>query len=187
MGKVVFTMNVSLDGFVETADHNLDWSLVDDELHAWFNDHERAAGAFVYGRRLYEVMAAYWPTGESDPNGTDTTREYARIWNAKPKIVFSRTLDSVAWNSRLVRTDVVDEIPKLKAEFEAELHVAGPTLAAPLIERGLVDEYQLLVHPVVIGGGTPYFPDLRSRLPLRLLDTRQFGSGVVYLGYAPAS
>jgi len=96
MGKLIYLFNVSLDGFVETVDHSLDWSVVDAEVHSWFNEQSRAVDASLYGRRLYEVMAAHWPTAESDPATTEVEREFARIWNAMPRIVFSTTLDSVS-------------------------------------------------------------------------------------------
>src|SRR3954447_12400902 len=140
MGKLIYLMNVSLDGFVETVDHGLEWTRIDEELHSWFNDQERRMDAVLYGRRLYEVMAAYWPTAASDPNATEIELDYARIWNAEPKIVFSRTLDSVTSNSRLVAGDVGEELAKLKAEFPGDLGVGGPTLAAQFIQRGLVEE-----------------------------------------------
>ena len=95
MGKLIYNLNVSLDGFIETPDHSLDWTAVDDELHRWFNDETRTLDATLYGRRLWEVMAAYWPTGEDDPSATDVTREFAAIWNAMPKVVFSTSLESV--------------------------------------------------------------------------------------------
>jgi len=184
VGKLIYLLNVSLDGFIETPDHGLDWTVIDDELHAWFNDQTRDLDATLYGRRLYEVMAAYWPTGESDAAGTETTREFARIWNAMPKIVFSTTLESVDFNSRLVRGDVGEEFAKLRAEFDGDIGVAGPTLAAEFIKRGLVDEYRLVIHPVVLGAGTPYLPPLDRPIGLRLTETRVFGSGAVYIGYA---
>jgi dihydrofolate reductase len=183
MGRLIYMLNVSLDGFVETPDRSLDWTAVDDELHSWFNDRTRELDASIYGRGLYEVMAAYWPTAGSDPASTETEREFARIWNAMPKVVFSTTLTSVAWNSRLVYGDVADELARLRLEFPGDLDVGGATLAAEFIRRGLVDEYRLVVHPVVLGAGTPFFPALDSPIPLRLIETRTFGSGVVYLGY----
>jgi dihydrofolate reductase len=183
MGKLIYLLNVSLDGFVETVDRSLDWTVVDDELHTWFNDHSRTLDASLYGRRLYEVMAAYWPTAESDPAATGPMREFARIWNATPKVVFSTTLDSVGPNCRLVAGDVGDRLAELRSEFPGDLEVGGATLASAFIERGLVDEYRLVVHPVVLGAGKPYFPDLRDRVGLRLVETRTFRSGVVYLGY----
>jgi dihydrofolate reductase len=186
MGKLIYAMNVSLDGYVETADHSLDWTSVDAELLNWFNDHERSADAFLYGRRLYELMAAHWPTAGSDPSAADYMLEYARIWNAKPKVVFSTSLDSVAWNSRLVRGDVGEELERLRAEFPGDLHVGGPTLASAFIRRGLVDEYRLLVHPVILGGGTPFFPTLDAPIRLSLLETRRFESGVNLLAFQTA-
>jgi dihydrofolate reductase len=185
MGKVRYLMNVSLDGFIETVDHGLDWTLVDDELHAWFNEQEAGVDAFLYGRRLYELMAEYWPTAESDPNATHVMVEYARIWNAKPKIVFSSTLESVDWNSRLVRGDVVEELGRIRKEFPGDLGIGGATIAAELVRQNLVDEYGLVVHPVILGAGTPFFPSLSHPLNLELFDTRRFSSGVIYLGYRP--
>jgi dihydrofolate reductase len=183
MGKLIYLFNMSLDGFVETVDHSLDWTIPDDELHLWFNEQSRAIDASLYGRRLYEVMAAYWPTAESDPAATEQELEFARIWNATPKIVFSTTLDSVGPGCRLVAGDVGDRLAEIRSEFPGDLEVGGPTLASAFIERGLVDEYRVVVHPVILGAGTPLFPTLRDRIGLRLLETRTFGSGVVYLGY----
>lgn len=184
MGKLIYLMNVTLDGFVETVDHGLEWSRIDEELHAWFTEQERALDAVLYGRRLYEVMAAYWPTAESNPDASEVERDYAGAWNAHPKIVFSTTLDSVVSNCRLVSGDVGEELAKLKAEFAGDLGVGGPTLAAEFIRRGLVDEYGLVVHPVAIGAGTPYWPPLPHPIDLELVDSRTFASGVVYLRYA---
>jgi dihydrofolate reductase len=184
MGRLIYTLNVSLDGYVETPDHSLDWTNVDDELHTWFNDYLRELDASLYGRRMYELMADYWPTAESDPSATDVMRDFGRIWLEMPKIVFSSTLDSVDWNSRLVSGDVGERLTEIRSEFDGDLGVGGPTLASAFIERRLVDEYRLVVHPVVLGSGTPFFPALRDRVGLRLLETRTFESGVVYLGYA---
>lgn len=184
MGRLIYLLNVSLDGYVETPDHRLDWAIVDDELHSWFNDRMRELDASLYGRGLYEVMAGYWPTAESDPSTTDTERDFARIWNAMPKIVFSSTLPSVEWSSRLVRGDVGDELARLRAEFDGNLAVGGATLASAFIRRGLVDEYGLVVHPVILGSGTPFFPQLETPIRLRLTETRTFASGVTYLRYA---
>jgi dihydrofolate reductase len=183
VGKLIYLFNVSLDGFVETVDRSLDWTAVDDELHTWFNEHSRTLDASLYGRRLYEVMASHWPTAESDPDATEPEREFARIWNATPKIVFSTTLTAVGPGCRLVAGDVGERLTELRSEFAGDLEVGGPTLASAFIERGLVDEYRVVVHPVVLGAGRPYFPTLRDRIGLRLLETRTFGSGVVYLGY----
>jgi dihydrofolate reductase len=184
MGRLIYGMNVSLDGYIETPDHSLDWTIVDDELHSWFNDRFRKLDASLYGRRLYETMIAYWPTGESDPASTEVMREFARIWNRTPKIVFSSTLTEVAWNSRLVRGDVGEELGRLRKEFDGDMEVGAAKLAASFIRRGLVDVYQLIVHPVVLGAGTPFFPVLENLMRLRLVETYRFASGVTYLGCA---
>jgi dihydrofolate reductase len=164
MGRLIYTLNVSLDGFVETADHSPDWGTADDELLTWFSHTTRELDATIYGRRLYEVMAAYWPTGESDPAATEPMREFARTWNAMPKVVFSTTLPSVEWNSRLVRGDVAEELARLRQEFRGDLGVGGPTVAAEFIRRGLVDEYRLVVHPVVLGAGASPVPCLLTEI-----------------------
>ncbi len=128
-------------------------------------------------------MAAYWPTGEANPASTEPMREFARSWNATPKVVFSHELESVEHGARVARGDVGEELAKLHREFEGEIEVGGPALAAQFIERGLVDEYQMVVHPVVLGAGTPFFPPGVSRFDLRLTETRVFATGAVYLGY----
>jgi dihydrofolate reductase len=131
-------------------------------------------------------MAGYWPTAEADASAPDYIAEFARIWKEKPKVVFSRTLESVGWNSRLVSDDIPGEIAKLKAEPGGDLSVGGARLAAALIRRGLVDEFRPIVHPVVLGAGTPYLPASGEAFPLRLVETRSFDSGAVYLRYQAA-
>ena len=185
MGRLIYLLNVSIDGFAETADHGLEWTAVDDELHTWFNDQMRSLDATLYGRRIYEFMAAYWPTGEEDPAATDATREFARIWNPMPKIVFSTSLEQVEHNSRLVRGDVGAVLEALRAEFDGDLAVAGPNLAGQFVRRGLVDEFRLVVHPVVLGAGTPFWPQLDTPLRLRLTETRPFGIGAELRTYVP--
>lgn len=182
MGRLVFSMSVSLDGFVDTPSHSLDWVLVDEELHSFFNDQSRELRASLYGRRMYEVMAA-WQTMESDPSATPAMLEFARIWKGIERVVFSRTLDEVDPGSRLVRDDALAEVARLKARPGYDMDVGGPTFASTLIRAGVVDEYRLFVHPVILGAGTRFFPPLEDRIGLRLCDTRTFGSGVVYLAY----
>ena len=186
MGKLIYAMNVSLDGFIETPDHSLDWGSVDAEIHSWFNDRMRDLSASLYGRKLYEVMAAHWPTAEEDPNTPPVEIEFARIWNATPKIVFSNTLTEVHHNSRLVHGDVAEVLTDVRREFDGDLEVGSANLAGQFIERGLVDVYQLVVHPVSIGSGTPFFPALNQPLRLHLIETKRFESGVVALTYRPA-
>jgi len=187
MGRLTYSMSVSLDGFVETSSRSLDWVLVDEELHSFFNDEARAMSAFLYGRRMYQLMVDYWPTAETDPSATPAMREFARIWKEKPKIVFSRTLPRVEWNSRLVREDAAGEVARLKAQPGFDMDVGGPTTAAMLLRAGLIDEVRLFVHPVILGAGTPFFPVLEGRIELQLLETRTFGSRVVYVRYETTS
>ena len=186
MGKLIYLLNVSLDGFVETPTHSLDWATVDEELHAWFNDQMRALDATLYGRRIYELMADHWPTAEADPSATNVEREFARIWNPMPKIVFSSSLEHVEHNARLVHGDVATVLEDLRREFDGDLGVGGPNLAGQFVRRGLVDEYQLMVHPVVLGAGTPFWPELDAPLRLRLTESHTFTSGVELRSYVPA-
>lgn len=185
MARLVYMMNVSLDGFIETPEHSTDWATVDEELFGWFTEQIRAAAAFLYGRRLYETME-YWAGAASDPDATPAMREFGAIWTARPKIVFSSSLTHVAHNSRLVAGDPVEEWARLRSEFDGELHVEGPTLASAFVRRDLVDAYRLVVHPVVIGAGTPFWPALDRPIPLRLTETHRFTSGATLLEYARA-
>jgi dihydrofolate reductase len=187
MGRLIYSMSVSLDGFVETPSRSLDWVQVDEELHSFFNDAAREMSTFLYGRWMYELMSGYWPTAEADPAATPAMIEFARIWKEKPKIVFSRTLETVEWNSRLVPDHAAAEVARLKAQPGFDMDVGGPTTAARLIRAGSIDEYRLFVQPVILGSGTPFFPGLDDRVGLKLLETRTFGSGVVYLRYAAVS
>ena len=186
MGKLVYLLNVSLDGYISTPDSRLDWTIVDDELHGWFNDRMRELDATFYGRRIWDVMSAHWPTGESDPAATDVMREFARIWNPMPKIVFSNSLDHVEHNARLVRGDVGPVLESARREFDGDLGVAGPNLAGQFVRRGLVDEYRLVIHPVVLGAGVPFWPQLDAPLRVRLTDQHAFSSGVELRTYVPA-
>ena len=187
MGKLIYNLNVSIDGFIETPDRSLEWATVDEELHTWFNDQTRALDATLYGRRLYEVMAAHWPTAEDEPSTTEVEREFARVWNPMPKIVFSTTLERVEHNSRLVSGDVGTVLADLRREFDGDMGVAGPNLAGQFVQRGLVDEYRLIVHPVVLGAGTPFWPELDAPLGLRLVDRHEFGGGQELRAYVPSS
>jgi dihydrofolate reductase len=186
LGKLIYLMNVSLDGFVSTVDGGLDWSTVNDEIHSFFNEQTRGLDASLYGRRLYETMSSHWPTAADDPNIVPVELEFAKLWNAMPKIVFSHSLTEVHWNSRLVRGDVADQLAQIRQEFSGDLDVGGATLAASFIEQGLVDEYRLMVHPVILGEGKPFFPKLDQPIRLQFVESRRFGSGHVYLRYASA-
>jgi dihydrofolate reductase len=182
MRKVIYSMSVSLDGFIAGPNGEIDWGAPDEELHRFHNQRTREIGAHLCGRRLYEVMT-YWETAEENPSAPQHVLEFARIWKQLPKIVFSKTLDTVEGNYRLVRGGVDEEVAKLKEEPGKDLAVGGAGLASSLIELGLVDEYRLFVIPVVLGAGTPYFPPLEQRIELELVETRTFGSRVVYVRY----
>ena len=187
MRKVTYTMMVSLDGFIEDPDHSLGWVRIDEELHRFANDLARASDVFVYGRRMYETMV-FWLTADASPEAKDYEVEFARIWQAKPKLVFSKTLEEVEPRSRLLRDGLAGEVAELRSGSGGMIEVSGAEIAGALIERGLVDEFGLIVQPVVLGGGKPYWPPLQSPRSLRLLETRRFSSGVVYLRYeAPSS
>jgi dihydrofolate reductase len=185
MRKLIYSFGVSLDGFIAAPDGDIDWSAPDEELHRFHNQQARELGAEIYGRRLYEVMR-FWETVEEDPATPEHMLEFARIWKQTPKIVFSRTLERVEGNFRLVRDDAAEEVARLKQEPGKDLAVGGAGLASTFIKAGLVDEYRLFVSPVILGGGTPYFPPLDERINLELLETRTFGSRVVYVRYRRA-
>ncbi|MEO7119283.1 MAG: dihydrofolate reductase family protein [Candidatus Limnocylindrales bacterium] len=186
MGRLIYALSVSLDGFVETPRKSLDWVQVDEELHAAFNDEARSLSAFLYGRRMYELMSDYWPTAALDPSAKPVELDFAEIWRDKPKVVFSSSLERVDWNSRLVRDDAGAEVARLKAQPGFDMDVSGPTLAASLARLGLIDEYHVFVHPVILGAGTPFLPPLEDRIRLRLLSTQRFDSGVICLRYETA-
>ena len=185
MRKLIYSMTVSLDGFIAGPGGDIGWSAPDEELHRFHNDQVRELGAHLLGRRLYETMV-YWETADQDPSASEVTLDFARIWQALPKVVFSRTLDRVEGKTRLAAGDVAEEVVRLKAEPGGDLAVGGAGLASELIERNLIDDYRLFVSPVVLGGGTPYFPAVERRIELGLLETRTFGGGVEYLHYARA-
>ena len=182
MRKVIYSMGVSLDGFIAGPGGEIDWSAPDEELHRFHNERTRELGAQLCGRRLYEEMT-YWETAEENPSAAEYELEFARIWKDLPKIVFSTTLEKVEGNARLVRDGVAEEVAKLKEQSGKDMAVGGAGLASTLIELSLVDEYRLFVSPVVLGGGTPYFPALDERINLELVETRTFGSRVVHLRY----
>jgi dihydrofolate reductase len=187
VGNVVYLLNVSLDGFVEDSAGTLGWANVDHELHTYFNERARATGAFLYGRRMWELMSSAWPTADEQPGVTAAEAEFAAIWRPKPKVVFSRTLEEAEWNTRIIRADLPGAIAELKAEFDGVLGVGGPGIAGSLMRLGLVDGWELVVHPVVLGGGKPFWPDGGPREQLALFETRTFGSGAVLLRYGRRS
>jgi dihydrofolate reductase len=184
MRRVIYSMTVSLDGYIADPGGEIDWSAPDEELHQFHNDRVRELAAHFLGRRLYEVMR-YWDS--ADPDWGSVEREFAAIWQALPRIVFSTTLDAVEGGARLATNGIADEVAALRAQpGEGDIGVGGAGLAADFIRLGLVDEYQLFVSPVVLGGGTPFFPPLDERLELELVESRTFASRVQYLRYTRA-
>jgi dihydrofolate reductase len=186
MRKIILMMSVSLDGFIEGPNREIDWHMVDDELHSHFNEQIKAMGAVLNGRVTYELMAEFWPMADKDPSSTKPMVEFAGIWRDMPKIVFSKTLQHADWNTAVVRDVVPKEIMKLKAQTGGDLGLGGADLAATFMRHDLIDEFRIYVHPIVIGEGKPLFPSLDSKIKLRLLDTRTFGNGVVLLRYQRA-
>jgi dihydrofolate reductase len=185
MGKLIYGMNVSLDGYVEDPSGSIEFSAPDDDVHRAANEQAREASAFLFGRRLYEVMEDYWTTAATREGVPDVEAEFARAYVATPRIVFSDTLDRVPEGVRLVRSiDAVAEVTRLKRESDGPLDLGGPTLAASLID--LIDEFRLFVVPVAVGGGKPFFPPGREPLRLRLFGHRVFASGTVELRYERA-
>jgi dihydrofolate reductase len=182
MRKVIYSIAVSLDGFIAGPGGEIDWSAPDEELHRFHNQQTRELGAHFCGRRLYETMV-FWETADQNPSATQYELEFARIWQDLPKIVFSKTLETVEGNARLVRDGIAEEVAKLKEQPGKDLAVGGAGLASSFMKLGLIDEYRLFVSPVVLGGGTPYFPALEERINLELVETRTFGSRVVYVRY----
>jgi dihydrofolate reductase len=189
MAKLIYSAIASLDGYVADEDGNFDWAEPDEEVHRFVNDLERPVGTYLYGRRMYEVMR-FWETVDTAPGTApgqpDYGREYARVWQAADKVVYSRTLERPSTARTRVERDFDPEaVRRLKAEASRDLSVGGPGLAAEALRAGLVDELHLLLAPVVVGGGNRALPD-KVRVDLELVDERRFGSGMVFLHYRTA-
>ena len=183
MRKIVLMMSVSLDGFIEGPHRELDWHVVDDELHSHFNEQLAEMSAFLHGRVTYELMAEFWPTADTDPASTRPMVEFARIWRDMPKIVYSKTLEHADWNTTIVREVVPEEVRALKGQPGGDMALGGADVAAAFMGHDLIDEYRLYVHPVAIGAGKPLFPRSAVRTKLHLSEVRTFGNGVVLLRY----
>jgi dihydrofolate reductase len=183
MRKVIVSNLISLDGFIAGPNGEIDWFSWDKELESHSKDQIASMGAILFGRVTYELMADYWP------NASDTENDPAIIdaMNNLPKVVFSRTLESVEWNnSRLVKGDIEGEVARLKREPEKDIVIFGSgSIVSALSQAGLIDEYRIFVNPVVLGGGKPSFPGMRSRLGLKHINTKTFGSGLVLICYQP--
>lgn len=181
MGKIIYSMHVSLDGYIEDPNGGIEFSAPDDDVHRMANEQARQASAFLFGRRLYEVMEEPWTAASRRDDLPDVEAEFARAYVETPRIVFSDTLDTVPEGVRLVRSgDAVAEVTRLKQQTEGDLSLGGASLAASLVD--LIDEFRLYVMPVVVGGGKPFFA-ARKQLHLRLIEHRAFASGTMCLRY----
>jgi dihydrofolate reductase len=182
MAKLIYVMNASLDGYIADEDGKFDWGAPDEEYYSFINDLLRPVGTYLYGRRLYELMTV-WETDPAAAAQSPAAREFAEIWQAADKVVYSRTLAAAATTRTRIERDFDPQaVRQLQAAAERDLTVGGPALGAHAITAGLVDEYHLFVWPVVVGGGKRFLPN-RARLQLELQDERRVGNGVVYLRY----
>ena len=186
MRSVTYSMNVSLDGYIVGPDGRFDFSAPDKDVFRFWIDEIRDVGVHLMGRRLYETML-YWETAEQSGSLDDAELEWAALWKPLPKVVFSTTLTTVVGNARLASGTLAEEIERLRAEpGEGEIAIGGATLAAQAAALGLIDEYRAVVYPVLVGGGTPFFPRRERQVDLELVETRTFSSKVVYLRYRVA-
>jgi len=184
MRKIIYMSSVSVDGFMEGPNREIDWHMVDEELHRHFNEELRGMGAFMSGRVTHDLMADFWPTADADPESPETMREFAGIWRDMPKIVFSRTLERADWNTTVLPEVVPEEIVRLKEQAGGDLVLGGSDLAITFMRHDLIDEYRIYVHPVAIGRGKRMFQLSEFSFPLQLAETRTFGNGVVMLRYS---
>ena len=182
MAKLIYSAITSLDGYIADEDGNFDWAAPDEEVHAFVNDLERRIGTYLYGRRMYDVMR-YWETAPTIGDQAAVAKDYAKIWQAADKVVYSRTLNSASTSRTRIEKDFdTAAVRRMKAAASGDLSVGGPELAAQAIKDGLVDEIHLFLVPILVGGGTRALPD-HVRVKLQLLDERRFADGVVYLQY----
>jgi dihydrofolate reductase len=181
--SVTYSMSMSLDGYIVGPDGRFDWTVLDPAVFRFWIDEIRGVGVHVLGRRLYETML-YWETADQNPSLGDAELEWAALWKPLPKVVFSTTLSALQGNARLASGGLAAEIERLRAESgEGDIAIGGATLAAQAAALGLIDEYQAMVYPVLVGGGISYFPQGERRVDLELVETRPFSSRVVYLRY----
>ncbi|MES9537607.1 dihydrofolate reductase family protein [Actinomadura sp. NPDC000600] len=185
MRSVIYSMAVSLDGYIVGPDGGFGWAAPDEEVFRFSIDEIQGVGVHLMGRRLYETML-YWETGDQVSSFDDSEREWAALWNPLPKVVFSTTLTEVRGNARLASGGLAEEIERLRAEpGEGSIAIGGATLAGQAADLGLIDEYRVRVYPVLVGGGIPYYPQHKRQADLELVETRTFAR-VVYLHYRMA-
>ncbi|GAB2505508.1 dihydrofolate reductase family protein [Nocardiopsis aegyptia] len=183
MRKLTYGMNLSLDGYIAAPGGDLGWGVQSDELFQWWSDRVDTTGLALYGRGLWEAMSSHWPSADEQPGATPAAIEFAGRWRHMPKVVFSSTIGTVDWNARLVTGDAVTEITRLKADDGGPMDIGGATLAAAAMRAGLVDEYVIVTHPVLVGGGTWFYTALDDWVNLNLVETRTFPDGVVLTRY----
>jgi dihydrofolate reductase len=182
MGRLIYSMITSLDGYAEDANGDFGWNATEDDVHDFVNEAYSDVGTYLYGRRMYQTMV-YWETADQDPEQPPVVLDYARVWQAADKIVYSATLEkATSARTRIERSFDPEAVRRLKADSDRDLTVDGPTLAATAIKAGLVDEIHQLVCPVIVGGGNRFFPT-DVRLDLELVSERRFGNGVIHLRY----
>ncbi|MEV4557116.1 dihydrofolate reductase family protein [Kitasatospora sp. NPDC049285] len=183
MRKLIYGMNLTLDGYIAAPGDDIGWSVPSGELFQFWSDQLQATELSLYGRKLWQTMSSYWPTGDQRPDATPAEIEFARRWRDMSKVVFSSTIDEVDWNTRLVTGDAVAEIGRLKAEDGGAMDIGGATLAGAAMRAGLIDEYVLATAPVLVGGGTPFFTALDNWVSLDLVETRTLPGGVILTRY----
>jgi dihydrofolate reductase len=183
MRSVIYSMSVSLDGYIVGPEGSFDWTTPDEDVFRFLTEQTRELAAHVMGRRLYETML-YWETADQDPSLAYDSLEWASIWRPLPKVVFSTTLSAVEGNARLASGSLVEEIERLRAEpADGHIGIGGATLAGEAAQLDLIDEFRLIVYPVLLGGGIPFYPKCERRLDLELIESRTFSSRAVYLRY----
>ncbi|MER7924016.1 MULTISPECIES: dihydrofolate reductase family protein [unclassified Streptomyces] len=183
MRKLIYGMNLSLDGYIAAPGDDIGWSVPSDELFQFWSDQLAATELTLYGRKLWQTMSSHWPTADQLPGATPAEIEFAHRWRDMSKVVFSSTVDKVDWNTRLVSGEAVAEITRLKAEDGGPMDIGGATLAGAAMRAGLIDEYVLATAPVLVGGGTPFFAALDNWVNLNLVETRTFPGGTTLTRY----
>ncbi|MFJ9944660.1 dihydrofolate reductase family protein [Streptomyces erythrochromogenes] len=183
MRRVTYAMSASLDGYIVGLDGDFNWTAPEEEVFRFWTDETRELGVHLLGRRLYETML-YWETADQDPSLDAVSLEWISVWNPLPKVVFSSTLTAVQGNARLASGGLAEEIERLRAEpGDGDIAIGGATLAAEAAALDLIDEYRVMVYPVLVGGGIPFFPQEGRRVDLELVETRTFASKIVHLRY----
>jgi len=187
MRKIIYWVHASIDGHIAGPNGEFDWPAVGPELFAYSDRMNEQVDTLLYGRAVWEMMAAYWPTADADPETTDDhARGFAPFWRATPKVVVSRTLEEAGWNARVIGKNLAEEITDLKARPGKDiLLTGGAEVAASLTDLGLLDDYRIVIHPVVLGGGPRLFLEPKDRIGMRLTDSRTFDSQTVLLRYEP--